>query len=251
MMTETQHPVIRFHDVVFGYDDAELVLDQVSFQVRPGQRLALLGRSGSGKSTVIRLLLGLDAPHSGRIDLRGSIVSDGRRIIVDPTKRNLAVVFQSLALWPHMTVRGNLEFGLKARSIAAEERRERIRRMLRRVGLADAADRHPSELSGGERQRVAIARALVVEPDAVLLDEPLSNLDVVLKQDLLAQFSELFAESRSTVLYVTHDPAEAMRIVTDLCVLDDRHIVFSGQRLPDDSENPFVAGLVRSSHFGA
>ncbi len=172
------------------------MLSRFDLSVESGRVLALLGPSGCGKTTVLRLILGLEAPDSGTVYLGDRIVSEGGRILVAPEERELAVVFQDLALWPHLDVRGNLNFGLVARGISANERESRINAVLERLGLVDMGNRYPGQLSGGERQRVAIARALVLEPRAVLLDEPLSNLDVTLKRELLSLFRSLFRTIR-------------------------------------------------------
>jgi iron(III) transport system ATP-binding protein len=138
------------------------------------------------------------------------------------------VVFQDLALWPHLTVRGNLDFGLRALGLARAEREARTEAMLRRVGLVALGDRHPDQLSGGERQRVAIARALVARPRLVLLDEPLSNLDVGLKRELLALFVELLADQASSALFITHDVREAAALARRVVVIDEGRIVQQG-----------------------
>ncbi|HET8647387.1 MAG TPA: ATP-binding cassette domain-containing protein, partial [Vicinamibacteria bacterium] len=162
----------------------EPVLSGVSLAVTPGERVAVLGPSGSGKTSMLRAVLGFAVPWSGTVRLDGVTVSENGRGLVPPEERRLAVVFQDLALWPHLTVEGNLAFGLAARGLPRAERAARVEAMLRRVGLAGSGPRFPGELSGGQRQRVAIARALVQEPRAVLLDEPLSNVDVQLRGEL-------------------------------------------------------------------
>ncbi len=194
--------------LVFSYRGFP-VLSGLDLTVSEGEILTILGASGSGKTTLLRLLLGFLAPHEGRILVRGRTASQEGRILLPPEERNLAVVFQDLALWPHMTVRENLAFGLRARGMGRKEATQRIEEMLERLDLADKADRRPGELSGGERQRVAVARALVLDPDAVLLDEPLSDLDVGLKRELQAMFRSVFAATRAAVVYVTHDPEVA------------------------------------------
>ena len=205
-----------------------------------------MGPSGSGKTSLLRLVLGFAAPGSGLVRLDGREVSRDGRVLVPPEDRGLAVVFQDLALWPHLTVTGNLEFGLKAKRVPREERRARIASILRRVGLEQSGLRHPGELSGGERQRVAIARALVLDPRAVLLDEPLSNVDVDLRRDLLGLFRELFAERASTVLYVTHDLREAAAVATRFVVLEGGRVVQDAglSELLRSPATPFVRALI-------
>jgi iron(III) transport system ATP-binding protein len=222
------------------------VLDSVSLAVPPGETLALLGPSGSGKTSLLRIVLGLAVPLSGSVSLDGLMVSRDGRVLVPPEERGLAVVFQDLALWPHLTVAGNLGFGLAARGVPAPERSRRIEAMLRRVGLQGSEKRFPGELSGGQKQRVAIARALVNEPRAVLLDEPLSNVDVDLRRDLLGLFAELFRERKATVVFVTHDLREARAIASRVAILEAGHIVQVGsvEHLKTRPATPFVQALI-------
>ena len=207
---------------------ATVVLRRLSLAVAAGEVLALLGPSGAGKTTVLRLLLGFLPPDRGAVRLSGATVSADGRVLRPPEERNLAVVFQDLALWPHLTVAGNLGFGLEARRMARPERERRIAEMIQRVGLGGKERRRPGELSGGERQRVAIARALVLEPVAVLLDEPLSNLDPALRRELLSTFREMLAEHGTTAIYVTHEPREAASLGDRIAVLEEGAIVQVG-----------------------
>lgn len=218
--------------------------------VRRGRAHVFFGPSGSGKTTVLRLVLGFAVPEAGTIRLGGETVSAAGRLLVPPEERGLAVVFQDLALWPHLTVRGNLAFGLAARSARSRERESRIAAMLERLGIADKADRYPGGLSGGERQRVAIARALVLEPRALLLDEPLSNLDVTLKRELLVLFRELFRESGSTTLYVTHDLREAASLGDRIAVMESGQIAQVGNLydLRAAPASAFVRSLIEDLH---
>lgn len=220
-------PALALEGVTFGYGDRP-ILDGLDLSVEQGQIVVLLGPSGSGKSSILRLLLGFAAPAAGRILIGGEEASAAGEIVVPPEERDLAVVFQDLALWPHLSVRGNLAFGLDARGVDAHVRDERIRDVLARVGLDDKDRRHPGALSGGERQRAAIARALVLEPRAVLLDEPLSNLDAQHKRQLLDLFRAVFKERATTVLYVTHDLREAAVLADRIAVLEEGRIVQQG-----------------------
>jgi ABC-type Fe3+/spermidine/putrescine transport system ATPase subunit len=204
------------------------ILSSLTLEVQEGEVLSLVGPSGSGKTTLLRVILGLVAPDSGLVRLKGVTASVGGKVIMLPEERNLAVVFQDLALWPHLTVDGNLSFGLESRRVPRDERKDRIARILQRVGLAGLEHRYPGQLSGGERQRVAIARALVLDPRAVLLDEPLTNLDVGLKRELLAHFRELFLERRTTALYVTHEPREAIYMGKRLAVMEKGRVIQVG-----------------------
>ena len=225
---------------------SHVVLQAVDLHVAPGEVLALLGPSASGKTSALRVFLGFTVPHQGSVRVGGRIVSAEGRVIVAPEDRGLAVVFQDLALWPHLTVEGNLAFGLTSRGVAAHERAERIAVMLSRVGLSGTERRYPGELSGGQRQRVAIARALVLEPHAVLLDEPLSNVDVDLQRELLGLLREMFGERGTTVVHVTHDLREALALAHRVAVLEAGRIVQEG-RVDDLVRAPataFVQALV-------
>jgi iron(III) transport system ATP-binding protein len=204
------------------------VIDDLSLAVASGEVLALLGPSGCGKTTLLRLIAGFVAPDAGSVSLDGEVVTRAGKILVPAEERGIAYVFQDLALWPHLTVQGNLAFGLEARAVARQGQERRIAEMLLRVGLDGKARCRPGELSGGERQRVAIARALVLEPRAVLLDEPLSSLDPPLRRELLGLFRELFREHKSSAIYVTHEPREAAQIGNRLAVLEEGRVVQTG-----------------------
>ncbi len=202
------------------------LLDGLDLVVMDKEIVALAGPSGAGKTTALRVLLGLIAPDHGTVQLGGRLASEARRIVVPSDDRRIGVVFQDLALWPHLTVHGNLAFGLA--TVTRAERDARIGEMLGRVGLADKARRYPGELSGGERQRVAIARALVLEPRVVALDEPLANLDVALRQELLELFATLLRERRVSALYITHDPWEAEMLADRVAILEAGRLVQNG-----------------------
>ncbi len=220
--------------------DGRKVLADLSLRVPAGETLSVLGSSGSGKTTLLRVVAGFVAPQLGGVRVGDALVSERGRIVFAPEERDVAMVFQDLALWPHLTVHGNLAFGLDGKKVPRAERDDRIAAILARVGLSGKERRHPGELSGGERQRVAIARALVVDPRAVLFDEPLSNLDVGLKQELLALFRELLGERKATALYVTHDPREAQALSQRTAILDEGRIVHLG-RLDDLRSRPDLA----------
>jgi ABC-type Fe3+/spermidine/putrescine transport system ATPase subunit len=224
----------------------QTVLDALDLHIARGEVVALLGPSASGKTSVLRVALGFAVPVSGTVTLDERVVSRDRQVLVVPEDRGLAVVLQDLALWPHLTVEGNLAFGLTAHGIPKGERRDRISAMLRRVGLQGSERRYPGELSGGQRQRVAIARALVLEPRAVLLDEPLASVDVDLRRELLALFRELFRERETTVVHVTHDLREAVGLARRFAVLEAGRIVQDGglSNLQQTPATPFVRALV-------
>ena len=222
------------------------VLSGLSLALEPGEVLALLGPSGAGKTTVVRLILGFVAPQRGCVRLNGAVASADGRVLRLPEERNLAVVLQDLALWPHLTVAGNLAFGLEARGKPRAVREARIADMTRRVGLAGKEDRRPAQLSGGERQRVAIARALVLDPQAVLFDEPLTNLDVSLRRELLALVRALLKERGVPALYVTHEPREAVYLGDRIAVMGDGRVVQTGtvDALRANPVNEFVGRLL-------
>ncbi len=194
--------------------NGERVLMGISLAIAQGERLVILGPSGCGKTTLLRLIAGFVVPDSGGIEIAGRLVARDGRILVPPEQRHLGMVFQDLALWPHLSVWGNIEFGLKATKVPKEERRLRIARMLKRVGLEDLAQRKPAELSGGQRQRVALARALAPEPDVLLLDEPLSSLDPELNRRLRDEIVGLQERLGFTLVHVTHNHEEAAVVAT-------------------------------------
>jgi len=201
------------------------VLAGVDLRVAEGETVVLLGPSGAGKSTLVRVILGLLVPSDGEVHLAGRLASAAERVIVPPEARGLGVVFQDLALWPHLTVRKHLAFALgRAGGTAAAT----IGPLLERLGLTALAERHPGELSGGERQRVAIARALVGEPRAVLLDEPLAHVDVLLKGELLALFRAVLRDRRVATLHVSHDPREAALLADRVALLEAGRITQVG-----------------------
>ncbi len=224
------------------------ILDGINLAVG-NEVVALVGPSGSGKTMLLRVLLGLEPPTKGRVSISNCVMSQDARVDVLPEERNVAMVFQDLALWPHLSVHGNLAFGLKGRGLTKAAQEERITRTLSWVGLHGKASRGPHELSGGERQRVAVARALVLAPVALLLDEPLSSLDVALKDELCELFARLFAERGLPVLYVTHDPREAVRLARRIVVLEGGRIVQDGAPayLAEIPATPFVRAFARAA----
>ena len=210
-----------------------LAVDQVSLAVAPGERVALVGPSGSGKTTLLRLLAGLEAPDAGEIRLRGALVSGPGRQVA-PHRRGLGFVFQGAALWPHLTVAGNVAFGLYRWPRAAA--RERVVELLAQVELADQARRYPHELSGGEARRVALARALASGPNLLLLDEPLTSLDSELKARLLRWLLESTARTGATLVYVTHEAAEAAQVAERVLRME-RGRLNGGEPAPQEGQD--------------
>jgi len=197
-----------------------LAVRGVDLTVRDGEFVTLLGPSGCGKTTTLHMVAGLLAPTRGPITIGGRVVADvARGVFIPPHRRNLGMVFQSYALWPHMTLARNVRYPLTLRRVRGEEANRRVVAALALVGLDALADRYPHELSGGQQQRGALARALVAEPDILLLDEPLSNLDAQLREELRGEIRRVQREIGTTVLFVTHDQAEAMAVSDRLAVM--------------------------------
>ncbi|MEY9964831.1 iron(III) transport system ATP-binding protein [Streptacidiphilus sp. MAP12-16] len=218
------------------------VLREVSFCVQPGRFLVLLGPSGSGKTTLLRCLAGIERADTGGIHLGDRLLAHGRTHL-PPDRRDLAMVFQDYALWPHMSAAANVGYALRRRRLADQEARRRVDAALDRVGLREHAAQYPHQLSGGQQQRVALARALVAEPGLLLFDEPLSNLDADLRERLRVEISTLTRESGATVVYITHDQAEAFALADEIGVLEGGRLVQLGS--PEDvyhrPASPFVA----------
>ena len=226
---------------VYGQDI--LAVDNIDLEIREGEFMVLLGPSGCGKSTTLRMIAGLEEVTSGNLKINGEIVND-----VDPADRDLAVVFQNYALYPHMTVERNLSFGLKLRKTPQEVIDRRIRDTTTMLGIDNLLDRRPSELSGGQQQRVALGRALVRDPEAFLLDEPLSNLDAKLRTAMRTELIKIHRMLGKTIVHVTHDQVEAMTMGERICIMREGRIIQVGPPLevyrhPADS---FVAGFLAS-----
>ena len=202
-------------------------LTSVSLDVAPGTFLVLLGPSGSGKTTLLRCLAGIERIDSGSLSIGSRVVADGRSH-VPPERRDLSMVFQDYALWPHMTALDNTAFALRRRHLGRAERRARAMVMLERVGLAELAGRYPNELSGGQQQRVALARALIADTGMILCDEPLSNLDADLRERMRVEISALVREAGATTVYITHDQAEAFALADEIGVLEEGALVQYG-----------------------
>ncbi|HEX9419156.1 MAG TPA: ABC transporter ATP-binding protein, partial [Methylomirabilota bacterium] len=222
----------------------------LDLQVKPGELVALLGPSGCGKTTTLRLVAGFLKPESGEIWVGDRCLSSAASVI-PPERRRMAMIFQSYALWPHMTVAQNVAYGLRFNGVARAERDRRMRDMLRVVQLEGYGSRYPGELSGGQQQRVAVARALVVEPEMLLLDEPLSNLDANLREEMRFEIRRLHETFGITTLYVTHDQAEAMVISDRVAVLQSGRVVQIGsaEELFDHPRTRFVAEFIGKTNL--
>jgi ABC-type Fe3+/spermidine/putrescine transport system ATPase subunit len=191
---------------------SHIALDNVSFALAPGKAAVILGPSGCGKTTLLRIIAGLEIPDIGQVVLNGTTVSSAGRTIVPPHRRRLGFVFQDLALWPHLTVRANLDFVLGSTDLSPSERARRAEEALALVRIEHFSTRYPHQLSGGEQQRVALARALVAEPRVLLLDEPLSSLDSDLRAELRVELARLQHSLTLTMVYVTHDREDAVAL---------------------------------------
>jgi spermidine/putrescine transport system ATP-binding protein len=231
---------ISLQEVTKRFGDVTAV-DGISLDIRDGEFLTLLGPSGCGKTTTMRMIAGFEEPDEGQILLRGKEI-----VGVPPNKREVNMVFQAYALFPHMTVEGNIEYGLKLKKVPRDERRQRVGEMLEIVGLAGYQRRRPSQLSGGQQQRVALARALVNRPTALLLDEPLGALDVKLRKHMQLELKRIQHEIGTTFVYVTHDQDEALSMSDRIAVMNAGVIEQIGEprAIYEYPETPFVADFV-------
>ena len=205
--------------------DGRTVLSGLSLRIERGERITIHGPSGCGKTTILRLIAGFVPPDEGVVRIGNREAAANGRVLINPESRNLGMVFQDLALWPHLTVYENLEFALKAHGVPKKIREQNIFDMLARVRLEDSITAYPGRLSGGQQQRVAIARALVAQPLALLMDEPLSNLDDDLKDELCGHLLDLHAQLGFTLVYVTHSKDEMRRIGTRAILLRETNEV--------------------------
>src|SRR5690554_3839130 len=237
---------LSFRNVKKTYDRQTLVVQEFNLDVHQGEFVTLLGPSGSGKTTVLMMLAGFEHVSSGDIYIDGASVTR-----VAPYERNIGMVFQNYALFPHMTVAENLAYPLRVRKMSRTEIRERVARSLKLIELEDFGDRHPGQLSGGQRQRVALARALIFEPALVLMDEPLSALDKKLREQMQFEISRLHSKLGCTMVYVTHDQAEALTMSDRIAVFN--HGVVQQYAAPDElyeqPANAFVAGFIGENNL--
>ena len=238
---------IRTLTKVFGSGQAAATaVDNVTLDIAPGELFFLLGPSGCGKTTLLRMIAGFIEPTAGQI------LFDGRDVApLPPNKRNTGMVFQSYALWPHMTVEGNVGFGLNIRRVPGAERSRQVQESLDQVRMGSFAKRRPNQLSGGQQQRVALARALVIRPDVLLLDEPLSNLDAKLRIELRSEIRRICKEAGITAVYVTHDQKEALSMADRVAIMERGRVVQVGP--PDElyrhPQSAFVAEFLGETNF--
>jgi iron(III) transport system ATP-binding protein len=225
------------------------VVDNVSQRIEHGSLVCLLGPSGCGKTTTLRLIAGFVEPSAGEIYVGNKLVSSAARTL-PPERRNMSMIFQSYALWPHMNVAENVGYGLKLRKIDRGAIGRKVKAMLATTKLDALADRYPGELSGGQQQRVALARALIVEPETLLLDEPLSNLDANLREEMRFEVRRLHDQYRYTTIYVTHDQSEAMTAADVIAVMNAGRIEQAGppEDIYDRPRSEFVARFIGSSN---
>ncbi|MEP7155344.1 MAG: ABC transporter ATP-binding protein, partial [Betaproteobacteria bacterium] len=231
---------VECRDIALAYG-ATQVLKGISLHIQPGEFFALLGPSGSGKSTLLRLIAGFNFAQSGQLLVEGQDITK-----IAPWQRNIGMVFQNYALWPHMTVEKNVAFGLEERKLPREQIKTKVAEALNLVGLAEYANRHPNQLSGGQQQRVALARTLAIEPGVLLLDEPLSNLDAKLRVQMRQELKALQRRLGITTIFVTHDQEEALTTCDRVAVMDQGVIQQIGtpMELYDQPANRFVANFV-------
>ena len=242
---QNDKPLVSLRNLNKHYGDFAAV-DNISLDIKDGEFLTFLGSSGSGKSTTLSMLAGFETPSSGEILVNGQSL-----VNVPPHKRDIGMVFQRYSLFPHLSVRDNIAFPLAIRKLAAAERDKRVDAMLKLVQLEQFAHRRPSQLSGGQQQRVAIARALVYEPRILLMDEPLGALDKKLREDLQDELRQLHRRLGITIVYVTHDQEEAMRLSQRIAIFSHGKIVGlgSGYDLYQNPPNAFVASFLGNSNF--
>jgi len=235
-------PIVSLQNVTkfFGKSPA---LKNISLNLNEGQFTCLLGSSGSGKTTILRLIAGLEKPDNGKIFLDGKLVSENEKIVLPSSQREIGFIFQDLALWPHFTIYENIAFGLKVKK--AESVKSKIFEILNFFGINDHRNKFPSQLSGGQQQLVAIARSLVLNPKILLMDEPLANLDVKLKSIIRNQIKELINNFSTTIIYVTHDHHEAFNLADEIVVINEGKIEEIGA--PEQiqkSENIYVKEFI-------
>ncbi|WP_309129926.1 ABC transporter ATP-binding protein [Microbacterium sp.] len=240
-------PTITLDAVAKNYGTSANAIDRLDLVIEDGDFMCLLGPSGCGKTTTIRMIAGLETVTAGALTIGDRVVDDPkRRVFIAPEDRDLGMVFQNYALWPHLTVADNIDYGLKLKKLGRPEREQRITEVLTSLGIEKYRDRYPAQLSGGQQQRVALARMLAVRPETMLLDEPLSNLDSRLRLEMRAELKRIHDETGSTIVFVTHDQWEAMTLATRVAVMYDGELQQVGTPLDiyDRPANRFVANFL-------
>ena len=247
--------MIRLSMVKKSYGDKE-VLKDVTLEVRKGEILCLVGPNGSGKTTTLNIIAGLCRPDEGSVHINDVLMDgrEGNRVVhVSPFERKVGYVFQEYALFPHMTVRENISYGLKARHLQEQEVRKRTQALLEFMGILDHSEHHPHQLSGGQKQRTALARALAIEPEILLLDEPLAALDLRTRESLRVELKRILADLGVTSIYVTHELSEAYAVMDKIAVMGPGMIEQIGSRDEILSKpNPYVAQFLgRNAYNGS
>ena len=237
---------IKIDNVTKIYDGNNIVIDGLSEDIRPGELFTLLGPSGCGKTTLLRMIIGFNTIEKGQISVNGKVVND-----IPTNRRNMGMVFQNYAVFPHMNVRDNVAYGLKTRKMPKAERYKKVDEILKLVKMDAYADRMPAQLSGGQQQRIALARAIVIEPDVLLMDEPLSNLDAKLRVEMRNVIKRIQAQVGITTVYVTHDQEEALAISDRIAVMNGGVIQQTGtpKYIYQRPANEFVSGFIGLSNF--
>jgi iron(III) transport system ATP-binding protein len=242
---------VRFDNITKKFGKVSAV-SGFTLTIREGEFITLLGPSGCGKTTTLRLLAGFCPPTAGKIEIAGTVVSDiDKNIFIPPGKRKIGMVFQDYALWPHMNVFSNVAYPLKISGVHPSEQRRRVKEILSIVRMSGYEERFPHELSGGQQQRIAVARALVSNPSVLLLDEPLSNLDASLRESMRVEIKNIHTRLGVTILFVTHDQAEAMSMSDRIVVMNEGtiHQIGTPEALYDTPEDEFVASFVGKANF--
>ncbi|MGV8145523.1 MAG: ABC transporter ATP-binding protein [Alkaliphilus sp.] len=232
--------------------DINIAVNSVSLSVYKGEFLAIVGPSGCGKSTLLRSIAGLETPNEGEIIIEDNLVfSSANNYNMPPEKRDVALVFQNYALWPHFSVFDNVAYPLKIRKVSKNEIKQKVHQFLSLVKLADKEQRYPHELSGGEQQRVALARALIMSPKVLLLDEPLSNLDAKLREQMQTELVKIQKSLNLTVVHVTHDQSEAMELADRIIVMNNGKIsqVGTAKEIYNNPSSPFVANFIGKTNL--
>ncbi|MEZ5042131.1 MAG: ABC transporter ATP-binding protein [Saprospiraceae bacterium] len=234
---------ITLEHITHSYGDKE-VLQDLSCSFEQGKITCLLGPSGCGKTTVLRLVAGLEKPENGVVKINGTVVSYNGTILIPPHQRKIGFVFQDLALWPHFTVYDNIAFGLKEKK--GKNIKEKVAELLDLFGISDKAPKYPHQLSGGQKQMVAIARSMAMQPEILLMDEPLANIDTHLKENILNHLLKIQKQQKFTILYVTHDHREAMNTGDEIIVMNAGKIEAAGSKeAVSCSSSEFVRSFIK------